>query len=125
MAYNIKVEMNSTSKILKRLNLDKQGKVRYFFRDKVAEECDPYVPMVSGQLADYTTHGTEIWYDTPYAKYQYWGARDDLTHLIKTANRNREKHPLATSFWDRHLWTAKKDEIAKDVKKEIERLAKE
>ncbi len=125
MAKIVRVEMKPTKDILKRLNLEDQGKVKKFFRDRVAEETDPYVPMVSGQLASFTTHENEIWYDTPYAEYQYKGVREDGTHQINEDNRNREKHPDATSYWAEKMWEHKKYKIAKDVKKEIERLAKE
>lgn len=125
MAKNVKVIMKPKKDILKRLNLEDQGKVQKFFRDRIAIESDPYVPMVSGELARYTTHGTEIWYDTPYAEYQYNGVREDGTHQINEANRNRTYHPQATSYWAEKMWAAKKYKIANDVKREIERLAKE
>lgn len=125
MAKIVRLEMNSTKDIEKRLNLEQQGKIHIFFRDKVAEESDPFVPMVSGRLATYTPHGTEIWYEAPYAEYQYKGEREDGTHKINEANRNREKHDKATSYWAEKMWAAKKDKIAKEVELEIERLAKE
>lgn len=125
MAKIVRVEMKPKKEILKRLNLEEKGKVALFFRDRVAIESDPYAPMVSGRLADYTTHGTEIWYEAPYAEYQYNGVREDGTHPINEANRNREKHPEATSRWVEKMWEHKKDKITREVQREIERLAKE
>lgn len=125
MAKIVKIEMKPKKSILKRLNLEQRGKLEKFFRDKVAEESDPYTPKVSGQLSSYTTHENEIWYDTPYAEYQYNGVREDGTHKINEDNRNRDEHPDATSKWAEKMWKHKKRKIAKDVKKEMERLAKE
>ena len=81
---------------------------------------NPFVPMESGMLsqtfltsADTNTGYVE--YIQPYAHYQYVG--EDLNH-------SKEMHPLATSYWDKAMWIAKKGQVAKEVDAYRKRLAK-
>ena len=119
MAY--KVVMKPTSVIESRLGLNPDGEIQKFFTETCAEYMDPYVPFRSGALADYIIVGNEIWYDQEYAQYQYYGARADLSHLIMTKNRTRTDHPLATSYWDRYMWTAHKEDIIRQVQNKIDK----
>lgn len=116
------VYLEPTDEIIKELELDKTGKLQKFFTNTCALHMDKYVPMDEGFLAgtvvenSHTTSNVtndEIIYDQEYASYQYFGERKDGTHKI--VNRSYDKHPLATSYWDQHMWTAEKHQIEKEV----------
>ena len=85
---------------------------------------DPFVPFDEGLLAGTVIENGEptenvdvdsITYDQEYASYQYYGIRKDGSHKI--VNRSLDKHPLATSYWDQAMWTAKSEDIIKRVQK--------
>ena len=80
-----------------------------------------YVPYRGGDLSRYVPEGNDLIVYTPeYAKYQYYGVREDGTHLIKRKNRTRVPHPLATSYWDLFMWRAHGADITKEVQDKIE-----
>lgn len=123
------VKIEPTDKIIKQLNLDESGKLHSFFTATCALEMDPFVPFDEGNLAGTVVEGgqttsnvtsDEIIYDQEYASYQYKGEREDGSHKI--INRTRTMHPLATSYWDVHMWTAKRHKIEKEVAKEFKKL---
>ena len=73
----------------------------------------PYVPMDTGALVQTTiVTRNSITYGVPYAKKMYNG--DDL-------NFSREKHPLATSQWDKAMMIAKSSEVSRDAERIIKR----
>ena len=89
---------------------------------------DPFVPFDEGILAGTVIQNGQptdnvdvdsITYDQEYASYQYFGMRKDETHVIK--NRSYDKHPLATSYWDQAMWTAKGEDITKRVQKFVDK----
>lgn len=123
------VTIMPSDKIQKMLNLEPSGKLHSFFTADCALHMDKYVPFDEGILAGTVVENgvvtnnvtkDEIIYDQEYASYQYFGERQDGTHKI--VNRSRDKHPLATSYWDDHMWTAEKHEIEKEVALEYKRL---
>ena len=80
---------------------------------------DPFVPMDTGLLAhdavDTYVEGNAgiIHHKAPYAAAVYHA---------KGRNFNKEKHPLATSYWDEAAKKAgKKDELIRDVQEFIKR----
>lgn len=113
--------LKPTSTIKASLGIDPNGKAQKFFTNACAKAMDKYVPFDKGNLADYYIDGTQIVYDQLYAKYQYYGVRSDGTHKINEDNRNREKHPQATSYWDKVMWANHKDQIIKDTQNYIKR----
>ncbi len=103
----------------------------------LAKKCDPYVPMQEGTLAqtvDVTPDG--VTYNQPYARYQYYGEvygpnipiiengiivgwfspPNQKKHPTgRSINYSKEKHPLATSFWDKAMMRDHGDEFEKEV----------
>lgn len=123
------VYIEPSDKIIKGLNLDESGKLHSFFTNTCALHMDQYVPYDEGFLAGTvvsngrtTSNVTtdEIIYDQEYASYQYFGERQDGSHKI--VNRTLDKHPLATSYWDKHMWTAERETIEREVENEFKRL---
>lgn len=110
-------------------------KVHRFSTDKrigifTAETCarymDKYIPMDTGMLAQtYTTEPFLITYEQPYAHYQYYG--ENLNHPpLSTYGSGgtppQQLHPLATHHWDKPMWKAHGNQIAKEISAYIERL---
>lgn len=75
--FNFKFTMNSPSKILRRLGVEKDGRANKFLRDEVDRLCDPYVPMDRGTLKHMKVYPSnhEIKYIAPYAHYMYKGKK--------------------------------------------------
>lgn len=114
------VKIKPVNEIKINLGLMPNGKISKFAVNNCARHMDKYVPFDEGTLAKYYIVDNEIHYDQPYAQYQYYGQRGDGSHVINEGNRNRNYHPLATSYWDKKMWTAE----GLDVIKEIEEYAR-
>ena len=118
------VTIKPISQIKVRLGIEPNGRVQKFFTQTCAIHMDKYVPFDEGTLATRviangqpTNNVQPSWiiYDVPYARYQYRGMREDGTHKINEANRNRTYHPLATSYWDKHMVSAEMKDVVKEV----------
>ena len=116
------VKIKPTSEIKARLGLEPNGKVQKFFTQTCAIHMDKYVPMDEGTLAGSVINNGQptsnvrtnyIVYDTPYARYQYYGIRKDGTHRIK--KYSTEKHQLAGGYWDKKMVSAEMNEVVKEV----------
>ncbi|MBQ9314872.1 MAG: hypothetical protein IJ220_07820 [Clostridia bacterium] len=131
--FNIKVKMNSTSKIIKDHGLDKDGKVTAFLRDTVERLSDPYIPFDSGLLRKLKTKPSnhEIKYTSPYAKFQYYGK----LMLTKTGsswarkgekksvtNKDLKYHTSGTGArWEQLMLQRRKNDLIRDVENYIKR----
>lgn len=123
------VVIEPTDNIHKMLNIDEKGKLHSFFTETCALHMDKYVPFDEGflagtvvennQITDNVTED-EIIYDQEYASYQYFGERQDGSHVI--VNRSLDMHDKATSYWDKHMVNAEMEEIEKEVAREYKRL---
>ena len=81
--------------------------VGIFTAETWARYINPYVPMRDGFLSqNYTTEPNKIIYNQPYAKRNYYG---------DYFNFSTEQHPLATSHWEQPAYTAKKNQVAKEI----------
>jgi hypothetical protein len=108
------VELKPTSVILARLGLNPDGEVQKFFTSECAKAMDKYVPMRNGNLRDYIIEGNYIIYEQPYARYQYYGVREDGTHKVQHYTT-----PGTGPYWDRVMWTAKGPDIVKRVQQKL------
>ena len=110
------VSLKPTSVIKARLGIEPNGRVQRFFTHTCRNHMDKYVPFDTGDLATIIDERPDkIIYEMPYARYQYFGMRDDGSYPINEANRNRTYHPLATSYWDKHMVSAEMRDIEKEV----------
>ena len=126
--FDVEVKMNPDSVIEARLGIEEGGRIHKYFTEQCALHMDKYVPFDSGDLATTVVANSKvtgnvsedtITYEQEYAKYQYYGVRKDGSHKI--VKRKRDMHPLATTYWDRHMVTAEMPQIVADVQKELER----
>ena len=109
------VYINDLEDIKKKLKINKNGPAQKFLVSTCAKKMDKYVPFHTGTLAKYILTDDSIIYPQKYAAYQYYGVRKDNTHPINPANRDRSKHPLATSYWAEKMKTAEIDDIVKEM----------
>ena len=103
----------------------------------LAKRCDPYVPMDEGALSQTTIiTPKEVRYVQPYARYQYYGEIYGPNIPIKQdgiivgwfsppgrkkhptgrqMHHSTEKHPLASSFWDKAMLRDHSEEFYKEI----------
>ena len=108
-------KMQPTSVIKARLGIEPNGRIQKFFTNECAKAMDKFVPFDNGDLANYNIEGNVIIYEQPYARYQYLG----LSKSGKPLNYSTDKHPLATSYWDKKMWTAEGQDIVKKIQKKF------
>ena len=125
--------MKPNSVIEARLGIQNGGRTHAFFTSTCAKAMDKFVPFDSGDLATTVIEGGEpttnvttdtITYTQKYARYQYYGVRKDGSHQINEANRNRSMHPLATSYWDKKMWSANGTDVIKQTQDYLNRGGK-
>lgn len=136
---NLKLKMNSTSKILKDHGLNEDGSANKFLRDTVDRLCDPYVPFSgngSGMKANKTyPNNHSIKYISPYAHYQYTGILMLTINGSSYAKKGERKHytgkslkyqgaPKRGAKWERRMMNDKKNEVINDLQKFIKKGGK-
>lgn len=120
----MEIQMNPKKAIKTRLGLQPGGPAHKFFTSECAKAMDRYVPFDRGILAgtvikngvptENVTADT-ITYTQEYAKVVYYGVR-----LGKEITIHTDKHPNATTYWDKRMWTVKGDEVVKRLQKYID-----
>lgn len=112
MAY---VELNSIDKIQKKLGIEPNGEVQSFLTNTCRIHMDKYVPMDTGALRTniYET-SSSITYESPYATYQYYGERNDGTHVVRNYTT-----PNTGSYWDRRMVSAEINDVVKEVENKM------
>lgn len=122
------VKMKPASVIQARLGIQNGGPVHAFFTAECARQMDRFVPFDTGTLAETviengkpTTNVTvdTITYAQKYASVVYYGKRNGKNITIHT-----DKHADATTYWDKHMWTAKGKDITKAVQNYFNRGGK-
>ena len=113
MSFKVKVNMKSTSKILKDKGLNEGGEIQKYFTKQFAKEMNNYVPYTTGRLKDdsVTIKDTCIIYgneDVKYAKKQYY-------QNVKGGEKNRTG--LRGKLWDKRCWQDKGTVILKRILK--------
>lgn len=112
------IQMQPTSVIKARLGIEPNGRVQRFFQDTCYKAMTRYVPKREGTLRTTVdlSNPNYIIYEMPYARYQYYGVREDGTHRVKNYTT-----PGTGPYWDKRMWSAKREDIIKQVQKEINR----
>lgn len=138
MAFDIKIKMNDTNKIIKDHGLDRNGRVVKFLRDTVDRFCDAYIPMQTGTLKNTKLYmdNHSITYVSPYAHVMYKGKVYVSPSLgvsgIKLSSgrwwspKGETKTPTNRSFsyngapkrgaeWDKRMKNDRKKDIVRDL----------
>ncbi|WP_298061798.1 minor capsid protein [uncultured Rikenella sp.] len=105
------VKLNSIDKIKKRLGLEINGPVQAFFTETCYNHMDKYVPMDKGNLRTIVDlEDSSITYESPYARYQYYGEREDGSHKVRNYTT-----PGTGPYWDRRMVSAEIGQVVKEV----------
>lgn len=119
------VKMQPTSVIKARLGIEPNGRIQRFFQNTCYKAMDKYVPRSAGsdggnlrEIVD-LSNPQYIIYEMPYARYQYYGMREDGSHKVVNYTT-----PGTGPYWDKKMWSAKKEDIVKQVQNEINRGGK-
>ena len=74
MQINVKAQFDDVKKVLEKRGLEEKGRVQKFIDNEVIRFCAPYTPKDSGLLLGAPKSlGGKIVYNSPYAKYMYYG----------------------------------------------------
>lgn len=104
MATKVRLQMDSTEKILLRRSLNRNGAGQKFFTHEVRRMSEPYVPHLNGTLEETAVEKTNcIEYVQPYARRQYY----------ENSGKNRTVAPYAGKQWDKRMWADRGPEIVK------------
>ena len=146
ITYTAKLTDFVSAKELKRkLGVDPGGHVQKSVDAAVIRECFPYLPFDEGVLAGSANTATEIGsgevvYDTPYARYLYYGevygpnipitengvitgywSPPEKSGTGRKLEFNTEKHPLAGSHWFDRAMADHKDDVLKEAQDAADR----
>ena len=105
------VKLKPTSAIKARLGIEPNGRVQKFFTNSCYKHMDKYVPKDIGNLrVNVDIEPKQIIYESPYAKYQYYGIRADGTRPVKNYTT-----PGTGTYWDKRMVSAEMGDIVKEV----------
>ena len=98
----IRLQIDSVDRILLKRNLNRNGKAQQFFTHEVRRLQTPYVPFLTGFLAEksVTETATTITHNAPYARRQYYENRGT---------------GLRGAHWTERMWADRGKEIVKAV----------
>ncbi len=97
----IRLQIDSTDRILLKRSLNKNGEGQRLFAHEVRRLSDPYVPKRTGILKNTAIETkTSIIYNTPYARRQYYEHKGD---------------GLRGSHWTERMWADRGKEIVLEV----------
>ena len=105
------VKLEPTSVIKARLGIEPSGRVQKFFTNTCYKHMDKYVPQDTGNLRTIVdVQSDRIIYEQEYARYQYYGIREDGTHQVKhytTAGTG--------PYWDKRMVSAEMPDVIQEV----------
>ena len=112
------VKLQPTSVIKARLGIEPNGDVQRFFQDTCYKKMDKYIPKDLGNLRTIVDLSdlNYIIYESPYARYQYYGVREDGTHQVHNYTT-----PGTGPYWDKRMWSAEGQNIIMQVQEYIRR----
>lgn len=109
------VKMQPTSIIKARLGLEPNGRVQKFFTNTCYKHMDKYVPKDEGNLRTIVDiQPNSITYESPYARYQYYGEREDGSHKVINYTT-----PGTGPYWDKRMVSAEMQDVVKEVQNYI------
>ena len=114
------VKMQPVSVIKTNLGIEPNGRVQKFFTETCYRHMDKYVPMDEGNLrTNVSIANNSITYESPYARYQYYGVREDGSHRVQ----NYTTAGTGT-YWDKRMVSAEMQNVVKEVQDYVNRGGK-
>ena len=142
--YEIKVNFDG-AEVLKDKGLTEGGPAQRFFSSEVMRVSNPYVPFRAGALqasARLADDGEGVIYNTPYARYHWYGklmvdpitkkgafhnpltgrfwSRPNTSKELTTKDLKYKGAPIRGARWVERAWIDHGDEVIKAVEKHIE-----
>lgn len=136
--FTVECKLDGANAILKEIGLDEGGKVQRFFSSEIMRISNPYLPFKGGALqasARLTDKGDGIIYDTPYARYHWYGklmvdpvtgkgafynpqtgrfwSRPNTPKVLTNTDLKYKGAPMRGPRWVERAWIDHKDEIIK------------
>lgn len=114
MRVRVDVSMLPAQQIMEGLGVTERGRVQQYLNDRVLFHMRPYMPYLSGAMADLQTMPTSpttIHVGAPYARYVYEGVSRSGRPLEYT----QIHHPKAGPHWDRAMMQNEGGQIAEEV----------
>ena len=114
------VKLQPTSVIKAHLGIEPNGRVQRFFTNTCVKHMDKYVPMDQGDLrTNIFIDNDSVTYESPYARYQYYGIREDGTHKVMNYTT-----PGTGPYWDKRMWSAEGLDVTREVQNYVNRGGK-
>lgn len=106
----IKINMDSTQKILLKRYLNKDGKAQANFTKECAKEMNPYIPYDTGRLKDWMidVNIDNVTYSAPYASEQFYNNKGE-------GKQGQFNGGIRGKRWDNRMWADKGDGIVKSI----------
>lgn len=149
MKFEASIHLDSINTVIHNLGLEEGGDVQHFFTNEVWRLSDEYVPMDEGTLKNNSSmslDGTQIIYNSPYARYQWYGllmvdpdylvggfpltkngiqngffSRAGVPKILDPNGRTLNNiNGLRGPYWASRMWADRQVEIEKAVQKYIE-----
>ena len=118
-------KLNSANQIIRRIGLDRGGRVQEFWTTSVARYMEPYLPFRSANsVAKAMQRGMDlktgiITVSLPYARYLYYGKAMEGKAPKQVTSRDlhytKTFRPKAGPFWDRRMLADKKKPLMQDL----------
>jgi hypothetical protein len=110
------IKMQPTSVIKARLGIEPNGRTQKYFTNTCYKHMDKYVPKDEGNLrTNVSIDNNTITYESPYARYQYYGVREDGSHQVKNYTT-----PGTGPYWDKRMVSAEMGTIVQEVQRYID-----
>lgn len=139
--FTIKIDMEDVNTILKSHGLEANGKVQKFFTNEIMRASDDYTPNDGGILrASARNLGNAILYNTPYARYHWYGklmvdpitgkgsffkegyghwSRPNTPKVLTQRDMKYKGSPTRGPRWVERAWVNNKDSIIESTEKFI------
>jgi len=110
MATKVRVQIDSTQKILLKRSLNQNGAAQVKFTQECAKAFNNYVPFDTGRLKDMSVSmtATSISYNTPYATRQYY-------ENAGKGKQGTQNGGMRGMLWDKRSWADNGDKIVKSI----------
>lgn len=106
----VKIEFDSTQKILLKRYLNNNGEAQKKFSKECAKAMNNYVPFETGRLKDWSiqVNQNNVTYQAKYAKRQYYTNAGNGKQGIN-------KGGIRGPHWDKRMWSDKGDGIIRTI----------
>lgn len=121
MLVRVEVNMPDAQALMKKLGVDRAGRVQQFATNEVMARIRKYMPWDTGYTANtltYQTQPAEFVTAAPYARWLYNG----VTASGRPINYTKRVNPLAGAHWDRTLIAAEGEAIRKAIQGYVDKV---